>query len=75
MYKEIYGITEKVGKLIAQNGGTLFTVGPGGVMDAASKGAKEARGLTVGILPGFINELTYCLNEYKLKINFLWHPH
>jgi uncharacterized protein (TIGR00725 family) len=51
--KEIYGIAEEVGKLIAQKGAILITGGLGGVMEGASKGAKEAGGITVGILPGF----------------------
>ena len=50
--KEISSIAEQVGKLIAEGGATLVTGGLGGVMEAASKGAKQAGGLTVGILPG-----------------------
>jgi hypothetical protein len=42
----------KLGKLIAQSGWVLLTGGRNaGVMDAASKGAKAANGLTIGILP------------------------
>ncbi|MBN2103170.1 TIGR00725 family protein [bacterium] len=41
----------EVGYLIAQKGAVLFCGGLGGVMAAACKGAKEAFGLTVGILP------------------------
>ncbi len=54
--KEIYCIAEEVGRLIAQKGATLLTGGLGGVMEAASKGAREAGGTTVGILPGFGKE-------------------
>lgn len=43
---------EKVGRLIAENGWALVCGGLGGVMEAACRGAKEAGGLTVGILPG-----------------------
>ena len=50
--KEVSSVAEEVGKRIAENGATLVTGGLGGVMEAASKGAKEAGGLTVGILPG-----------------------
>jgi uncharacterized protein (TIGR00725 family) len=42
---------EEVGKLIAKNGATLVCGGLGGVMEAASRGAKTEGGLTVGILP------------------------
>jgi hypothetical protein len=53
---EIYSIAEEIGKLIAQKGAILVTGGLGGVMEAASKGAIEAGGTTVGILPGFSKE-------------------
>jgi len=53
---EIYSIAEEIGKLIAQKGAILVTGGLGGVMEAASKGAIEAGGTTVGILPGFSRE-------------------
>lgn len=43
----------EIGRLIAQAGWVLLTGGRNtGVMDAASKGAKSANGLTIGILPG-----------------------
>ena len=43
----------QLGKFIAQNGWLLLTGGrKAGVMEAASKGAKIAGGLTIGILPG-----------------------
>ena len=54
--KEVYGIAEEVGKCIAQEGGILITGGLGGVMEAASKGAKQAGGITIGILPGLSRE-------------------
>lgn len=42
----------KLGEMIAQQGWVLLTGGRNvGVMDAASKGAKAANGLTIGILP------------------------
>ena len=41
-----------VGRLIAERGAILVCGGLGGVMAAAARGAKEAGGLTVGILPG-----------------------
>ncbi|GAB4491221.1 MAG: TIGR00725 family protein [Thermodesulfovibrionales bacterium] len=42
---------EKAGRLIAAQGATLLCGGLGGIMEAASKGAAEEGGLTVGILP------------------------
>ena len=41
-----------VGKLIAEKGAILICGGLVGVMEAACRGAKQAGGLTVGILPG-----------------------
>ncbi len=42
----------QIGRLIGRRGGILVCGGLGGVMEAASRGAKEAGGLTLGILPG-----------------------
>ncbi len=42
---------EDVGRLIALNKAILICGGLGGVMEAASKGAKSANGITIGILP------------------------
>jgi len=41
-----------VGQQLAQRGFVVLTGGLGGIMTAASRGAKEAGGITVGILPG-----------------------
>ena len=41
-----------IGRELAQQGVIVLTGGLGGVMTAASKGAKENGGTTVGILPG-----------------------
>lgn len=40
------------GRMIAVSGSVLVCGGLGGVMEAVCKGAKEAGGTTVGILPG-----------------------
>jgi uncharacterized protein (TIGR00725 family) len=45
-------LAEEVGRLLAGHGLAVVTGGLGGVMDAASKGAAEAGGLTIGLLPG-----------------------
>jgi len=50
--EKISRIAYEVGRLIASQGGILVTGGLGGVMEAASCGAKDAGGITVGILPG-----------------------
>jgi uncharacterized protein (TIGR00725 family) len=45
-------LAEEVGRLLAKAGFTVVTGGELGVMEAASRGACEAGGLAVGILPG-----------------------
>lgn len=45
-------LAEEVGRALAENGAVLVCGGRGGVMEAACRGAKEAGGLTIGILPG-----------------------
>ncbi len=49
--EETYQVAYTVGKLLAPKA-LLYCGGLGGVMEAAAKGAVEAGGLTVGILPG-----------------------
>ena len=49
---EEYRLALIVGSQLARKGFAVLTGGLGGVMTAASKGAKEAGGMTVGILPG-----------------------
>lgn len=41
-----------IGRFIAEQGHVLITGGRGGVMEAASRGAAEAGGIVIGILPG-----------------------
>jgi uncharacterized protein (TIGR00725 family) len=50
--KDIYELAFRMGKLIGKRNYVLMTGGLGGVMEAASKGAKEEGGLVIGILPG-----------------------
>lgn len=45
-------LAEDVGRALAAAGAVLVCGGRGGVMEAACRGAKEAGGITVGILPG-----------------------
>lgn len=42
----------EVGRRIAEKGAILVCGGLSGVMEAASRGARQAGGLTIGILPG-----------------------
>ena len=43
---------EAIGRLVAERGGVIVTGGRAGVMEAASRGAQMAGGLTIGFLPG-----------------------
>jgi len=45
-------IAEEVGSLIAKKGAVLICGGLSGVMEAACRGAKKSKGITIGILPG-----------------------
>lgn len=47
-----YQMARRVGQLIAERGAVLLCGGMTGVMTAAAQGAKEAGGLTIGVLPG-----------------------
>ncbi|MFA5088543.1 MAG: TIGR00725 family protein [Candidatus Omnitrophota bacterium] len=50
--ESVENLAHKVGKIIAKSGAVLVCGGLLGVMQAASRGAKEAGGITIGILPG-----------------------
>ncbi len=51
----LYETAREVGRLVAERGYVLITGGLFGVMEGASRGAKEKGGLTVGILPHYEN--------------------
>ncbi|TCJ16885.1 TIGR00725 family protein [Rubrobacter taiwanensis] len=48
---ELYGLAREVGRLVAGAGGIVVCGGLGGVMEAAARGAAEAGGPSIGILP------------------------
>ncbi len=49
--ENVYKLAEEVGRFIAEAGCIVVTGGGSGIMEAASRGAKLAGGLVVGILP------------------------
>ncbi|UCD70469.1 MAG: TIGR00725 family protein [Syntrophobacterales bacterium] len=53
---EIEQLASAVGREIGSRGAVLICGGLGGVMEFAAKGAKEAGGFTIGILPGTSKE-------------------
>ena len=50
---EALAAAEEVGRLVAKAGAVVVSGGLSGIMEAVSRGAKSAGGLTIGILPGF----------------------
>lgn len=48
---ELLRAAERVGRGIAEAGAVLVCGGRGGVMEAASRGAREAGGVVIGVLP------------------------
>jgi uncharacterized protein (TIGR00725 family) len=48
---DLYEKAREVGKLVAEGGGTVVCGGLSGVMEAAARGATEAGGVAMGILP------------------------
>ena len=48
---ELYEKARRVGRLVAESGGTVVCGGLSGVMEAAARGAAEAGGTAIGILP------------------------
>lgn len=49
--QEVARLAEEVGRELAKRGATVVCGGLGGVMEAVCKGAREAGGHTIGILP------------------------
>lgn len=49
--KKTLAWAEEVGRLLAREGAVLVCGGKGGIMEAASRGAREAGGIVVGLLP------------------------
>ena len=58
---ELYEEAREVGRLVAEKGGTVVCGGRSGVMEAAARGATEAGGVAIGILPDEDRETA---NEY-----------
>jgi uncharacterized protein (TIGR00725 family) len=50
--ERVASLAAEVGREVARRGAMLVCGGRGGVMEAACRGAKEAGGTTIGILPG-----------------------
>lgn len=53
---ETYELAAAVGRAAASRGALVLCGGRGGVMEGAAKGAREAGGRSIGILPGLAND-------------------
>lgn len=49
--RKLRDMAAEIGRYVAENGGVLLCGGLGGVMEGAARGAKEAGGTTIGIIP------------------------
>lgn len=49
--KKLRDMAAEIGRYVAENGGVVLCGGLGGVMEGAARGAKEAGGTTIGIIP------------------------
>ena len=56
---ELYELAREVGRLVASRDGIVVCGGLSGVMEAAARGATEAGGVAIGILP----------DEYRDRVN------
>jgi hypothetical protein len=53
---DVWRLAEEVGRLLAGEGATVICGGLGGVMEAVARGAGQAGGTVIGILPGLSPE-------------------
>lgn len=49
--RKLCDMAADVGRYVAENGGVVLCGGLGGIMEGAARGAKEAGGTTIGIIP------------------------
>ena len=49
--KKLRDMAAEAGKYVAEHGGVVVCGGMGGVMEGAARGAHEAGGVTIGVLP------------------------
>jgi len=63
---KLYKVAYRAGRLIAKKGYAVVCGGMFGIMEGVAKGAKEAGGITVGILPGYNPEESNSFIEIKL---------
>jgi uncharacterized protein (TIGR00725 family) len=60
----------EVGKYVAEHGGVVVCGGMGGIMEGAARGAREAGGTTIGILPSDNREDANEFIDYVIPTGF-----
>jgi len=68
--KKLRDMAFEVGKYVAEHNGVVICGGLGGIMEGAAKGAKEAGGVTIGILPSENKEDANEYVEYVIPTGF-----
>ncbi len=68
--KKLRDMAAQVGKYVAEHGGVIVCGGMGGIMEGAARGAKEAGGVTIGILPTDNKEDANEYIEYVIPTGF-----
>ncbi len=68
--KKLRDMAAEAGKYVAENGGVVVCGGLGGIMEGAARGAKEAGGVTIGILPGEVKDEANEFIDYIIPSGF-----
>ncbi|MEE8577332.1 MAG: TIGR00725 family protein [candidate division Zixibacteria bacterium] len=68
--KKLRDQAAQVGEYVAKNGGVIVCGGMGGIMEGAARGAKEAGGVTIGILPTSNREDANEFIDYVIPTGF-----
>lgn len=50
--QKVYKIAKAIGQMVAEKGAVVICGGKGGIMESACQGAKDAKGITVGVVAG-----------------------
>ena len=66
------GEARRLGGLLAKNGFVVVCGGLGGVMEEVCRGAKEEKGVTIGILPGKEIREANPFIDYKIATGLEW---
>ncbi|MEW6049635.1 MAG: TIGR00725 family protein [Candidatus Zixiibacteriota bacterium] len=68
--KKLRDEAAEIGRYVAEHGGVIVCGGLGGVMEGAARGAKEAGGTTIGIIPGENKSTANDFIDYVIPTGF-----